>query len=199
MFKINYKLKKRININNGKKIKSVRIIILIKRILLYWSAIIGLLYVFLNLIISDWSTYRMNGEIKKNYEYIFIVGSIIISFGFLICLFLNQLIYNISGKNVGERTNEELAIKDDLLIYIFRIKFQNDYNERFKILIPISNINDIEIDIESKCLIFKGNIDVLHYNNYFLNNIFEKNIINMFILYDYFSPSLITYIKNFYK
>ena len=193
---IDVRRKNELQRNAQKDKKSVRVILTIARILLIVGLVGGGLYLILNFISPTISTVNVNGVIKKDISWIIISSSFIIAPCLILSVCLNVLAKNIAGVDNTARIDESLVLFDDFLRYSFRIKNHSLPSERIVIQVKYNEITSITKNDKRKLLIFRGHIESRDFNDYKKGEVGNKDLIDIFLLYDYFNPSLIELITQ---
>lgn len=119
---------------------------------------------------------------------------------FIILLFLYvviRIIYNgLSSKTINERFDESLAFENGTLLYGYKLKMQSYVDERVVVKIPLDMVK-YNIDIQNKKIKFEGSMFSQFYTNYRNGEINGKgDYIFDIVLYDYFEPSLISFLAK---
>ena len=191
-FKIDKEKKKDIQkiINNSKK--SIRIIKSIEKTFKIGGIIAGILYAGLNIIIPTWSQVNLRGVLTKDYFSIAMWTTVIV----VECLFLSVaakvLRKNLAGVNASERIEEQLTLEENILTYVYRIKYQSSPIERIVVKIPLDEISMVSYEKDTGKFVFDG----LVYGDYVtvqegMNEVaLQKDDNGKIIIYDYFKPSL---------
>ena len=105
-------------------------------------------------------------------------------------------VLSIAGKNLLDRKNETLIIRENILTYSYRKKWTMLSTERERIVVHLDDINNIEVDNDTGRIKIIGNITQFQiqlrpaYDFPLRDEILSKKKISEFVLYDYINPSL---------
>lgn len=164
-----------------------------------WIGIGGtMLYFALNTMIPEWSMVNVNGVPQKDtFSIIFNSVSFII-FGSIVFLLLRALLNNVAGKEARGRVDEELSLINDVIKYTFRINFQFAASHRNIIIIPIKDITTAKYDPKTSAVQLRGRFSSDSVDDYFSGKKVtpDSGNLNEFVLYDYFTPSLLDSLKT---
>lgn len=131
-------------------------------------------------------------------NHLFIWTCAITTFVILLFLyFIIRMIYNgLASKTINDRFDESLVYENHTLSYGYKLKMQSYIDERIVVRIPLET-TEYHIDEESKKIIFRGSLFSQFYTNYTQGEINGKgDYIPEIVLYDYFEPSLISFLVN---
>ena len=143
-----------------------------------------------------WQNSLYSAAGSKNHMFIWTVGITILIVIGMFAIILKLLLKSLAGKTINERIDEGLFIENDILTYGYRLKMQSYRSERVLVTIPLNDCR-YSIDKTKKEIKFTGKIFSQFYTDYSKNEINGKgDYINEFILYDYFSPSLINFLDE---
>lgn len=108
------------------------------------------------------------------------------------------LAHRIANRNLGERVDEELTLEGDVLHYSFRIRYRSNYGRARNVIIPLDNIRSCYAEPSLGRLSLRGTFS----GDYFartegsLSAVPSEGNLNDFVLYDYFTPSLNTFLTS---
>ncbi len=183
---------------------SIRIIRLIENIALSIALIGGFGYIIYNIVHPDAYIYEFRGEYVKEYFLIFMNGTLIISV-FLTTWFLIKVFRRVfSLATIGNKIREALSIQGDsmeekCLLYTYGIRHQSLPTDMGLVAIMLNEIENIRYNSELKKLTIQGRMC-----DTWLNNVEDLDDVDIskreeseFIIYDYFSPSLIEELKKY--
>lgn len=170
--------------------KSVRIIMMISKILLIVGIAGGGLYALINGLTPGLSMVTVNGVAQKDIGWVVISTSFIVAPCLILSICLKTLANNIAGSNNSARVDESLLFADNIIRYSFRIKHQSTSSERRVITIDFSNINAVDYESETGAIVFTGKITSDYYDDFKKKKPVETDCIEDFVIYDYFTPSL---------
>lgn len=130
---------------------------------------------------------------KKNMMLLyFILGTvdIIFLFGYMVIRIATN---RITGKNISERVNETLLIKNDCIEYGYQNYAGSVDGDRVVVQIPFRYISKITYTNTTKEIVFKGKYSSKYYEDYKTKETRadDKLFSDDFIIFDYFEPSLI--------
>lgn len=130
---------------------------------------------------------------KKNMMLLyFILGTvdIIFLFGYMVIRIATN---RITGKNISERVNETLLIKNDCIEYGYQNYAGSVDGDRVVVQIPFRYISKITYSNTTKEIVFKGKYSSKYYEDYKTKETRadDKLFSDDFIIFDYFEPSLI--------
>lgn len=174
----------------AKSKRSVRIIKTISRALLYIGLLCGILYLVINFISPSLSMVTVNGIQQKDVSWIIISTSFILAPCLILSVCLKVLTNNLAGSNNSARVDEKLILKDDVLIYSYRYKYQSTPSERNVITINFSDIKNINFKDRTSCIEFVGDFTHDYYEDYRNDNPANTSCITLLVIHDYFEPSL---------
>lgn len=115
----------------------------------------------------------------------------------LFVYFIIRIIYNgLSSKKINERFGESLVLENRTLFYGYKLKMQSYADERVVVNIPLDAVR-YSIDTQNKKILFEGSIFSQFYTDYKNGIINGKgDYISDIVLYDYFEPSLISFLTK---
>ncbi len=192
---VNKELKKRINkiiieqnsclkrVNNISKIVTVGLIMLC------------IVYAILCLVIPDYAVVRVRGNLQKNYYSIITNSVVLLIFSAVIRVWIITFINNRASKDCMERVNEEIIFSASGIEYFFRIKYHSQAGKRVVVHLESNDIEQIKYDEALRKLKFNGRFKVsnVDFNNNFVSG---TKIVDDFVVYDYFEPSIYDYLKR---
>ena len=198
-FKVDQKLKNKLGVFASKGRTSVVIVKWLERVFAWGGVGIGLLYICINSLVPGLSMVNIRGIPQKNYFIIFMFGTTIIACSLTIGIILHFLRRNLESMNTNERVDESLEIKDGYLIYSYRIKYHSLPSERAVFVVALDKIRKIECYENEKKLLFLGKIKKKCVDSLkILGEIsIDETEESEMILYNYFSPSLISTLESF--
>ena len=166
-----------------------------------FGLVIGALFCLINFLIPDLSTVNIRGVITKDVAHIISTSVLILIIGVFIGVALHYLLKNLSGKNIDERVEESCIFSGESLIYSFRVKNHSTPTSKIVINVPFKDIISIDYDNSLHRVAIKGNVSYTYYEDY------KKGVksdnrdfkINEWILFDYFTPSLIETLRSHVK
>lgn len=176
--------------NIARSKKSVRIIMTIAKVLLFVGIIGGGAYAILNFIVPSLSIVNVNGVLQKDVGWIIISTSFIVAPCLISSVCLKALANNLAGVTNSSRVDESILIADGCIRYSFRQKHQSLSSERIVLTINFCEIDSIDFDEDTNLLRISGKILSEYYDDYKKEKPVETNILNGFVICDYFSPSL---------
>lgn len=182
----------------------IRVIKVIEIIVLIIALIAGPGFIIYHILNPDTFVGTVGYEVKKNYDLIFITGLPIGSGLFTMWILVVTLRKKLSLASIGSRTDEALIIEGDsiensCLYYSYRIKYESSYRDRGLYTIKLNEIENVKYDNETKEIRITGKMfakwitDVVNIEEVDISN--REN--NEFVIYDYFSPSLIEELKKY--
>lgn len=122
----------------------------------------------------------------------FVLGTIdvILAFIYIVSIIF---IKRITGKNISERVNETLLIKNDCIEYGYQNYAGSVDGDRVVVQIPFRYISKITYSNTTKEIVFKGKYSSKYYEDYKTKETRadDKLFSDDFIIFDYFEPSLI--------
>ena len=115
----------------------------------------------------------------------------------LFVYFVIRVVYNgLSSKTINERFGESLVLENRTLFYGYKLKMQSYTDERVVVNIPLDAVR-YSIDKQNRKILFEGSIFSQFYTDYKNGVINGKgDYISDIVLYDYFEPSLISFLTN---
>jgi len=170
--------------------KTVRIIMMISKVLLLVGIIGGGLYALLNGLMPGLSMVTVNGVSQKDIGWIIISTSFIVAPCLIFSVCLKALANNLASSNNAARVDESLLIADNKIRYSFRIKHQSTSSERRVITVDFSKISDLTFDDTTGILCFAGEILSEYYDDYRNKKPVNTAELDEFMICDYFMPSL---------
>lgn len=170
--------------------KTVRIIMMISKVLLLVGIIGGGLYALLNGLMPGLSMVTVNGVSQKDIGWIIISTSFIVAPCLIFSVCLKALANNLASSNNAARVDESLFIADNKIRYSFRIKHQSTSSERRVITVDFSKISDLTFDDTTGILCFAGEILSEYYDDYRNKKSVNTAELDEFMICDYFMPSL---------
>lgn len=181
---------------------SVRIIRIIEKIVLIIALVFGLGFIIYNIVHPEAYFNKLKGE--KEYSLILSIG-IIRMLGCLTAWFLIVTLRKvISAVGTGDRVDETLSIQGDsleekCLFYTYRIIHQSLPTEMGLVAIFLNEIENIRYNSELKKITIQGRMFDTWLNNVeVLDEVdISKREEGKFIIFDYFSPSLIEELKKY--
>lgn len=177
-------------------IRSVRIIMMISKVLLLVGIIGGGLYALLNGLMPGLSMVTVNGVPQKDIGWIIISTSFIVAPCLIFSACLKALANNLASGNNAARVDESLLIADNKIRYSFRIKYQSTSSERRVITVDFSKIRDLTFDDTTGILHFTGEILSEYFDDYRNQNPVHTADLDEFMICDYFTPSLKETLKS---
>lgn len=193
---VNSKKKEALQKDIAQNKKSVRVIMMISKILLFVGIIGGGCYAILNWLMPNLSMVSVNGVSQKDTSWIFISTLFIVAPCLVISVCLKALANNIASINNSERVDETLKVSDNKIRYSFRIKYQSTSSERRVITINFSDINSIQFNEDTRGIDFVGNILSEYFDDYENNKPNDTEKLQKFMIYDYFKPSLMDTLQS---
>ncbi len=182
--------KKQYQKNIAGSIKSVRIIKAIAKILFLIGIIGGGTYAILNFVMPSLSMVNVNGIPQKDTSWIIISTSFIVAPCLIFSLALNTLNKNLAGRTNASRVDESILLTDRLIKYSYRQKHQSLSSERRVLTFDFGKICFVSYNDKTKLLKFSGEILSEYYDDYRKKEPVDVNILDEFVICDYFSPSL---------
>lgn len=176
--------------------KSVRIIMMISKVLLLVGIIGGGLYALLNGLIPGLSMVTVNGVSQKDIGWIIISTSFIVAPCLILSVCLKALANNLASSNNAARVDESLLIADNTIRYSFRIKHQSTSSERRVITVDFSKIRNLTFDDTTGILCFAGEILSEYFDDYRNKKPVNTAEFDEFMICDYFTPSLKETLKS---
>lgn len=170
--------------------KTVRIIMMISKVLLLVGIIGGGLYALLNGLMPGLSMVTVNGVSQKDIGWIIISTSFIVAPCLIFSVCLKALANNLASSNNAARVDESLLIADNKIRYSFRIKHQSTSSEKRVITVDFSKISDLTFDDTTGILCFAGEILSEYYDDYRNKKPVNTAELDEFMICDYFMPSL---------
>ena len=198
-FRINEKIKKELKkniIQNTKQHKTLFVVKKVFSIIVFCVPVVFLLYAYL--ISNDFVQLNDYYAPIGTKNHLFIWTCTITTFVILLFLyFIIRMIYNgLASKTINDRFDESLVYENHTLSYGYKLKMQSYIDERIVVRIPLET-TEYHIDEESKKIIFRGSLFSQFYTNYTQGEINGKgDYIPEIVLYDYFEPSLISFLVN---
>lgn len=152
-----------------------------------------ILYVFLCLVIPDYAVVRVRGNLQKNYYSIITDSVVLLIFSVVIRVWGITYINNRASKDCMERVNEKIIFSTSGIEYFFRIKYHSQAMKMVVVQLETNSIEQIKYDEKSRKLRFNGRFKVSNadFNNNFVSG---TKIIDNFVVYDYFEPSIYDYL-----
>lgn len=199
-FLVDSRLKKKLESNHKKYTNNYVVLKHIKNFLMALSPSLPIIFAIYAYIISDGFVYLNDFYAKvgsKNHLFIWTVAAtmfVLLLFFYLIA----RVIYNgLINKKLKERFDENIVFDTDRFQYGYKISMQSYVNDRVIVTIPINELT-CKINNKTKRIIFTGNITSQYYTNYKKNQPQGQGgkLDEDFIIYDYFSPSLIEFLKS---
>ena len=176
--------------------KSVRIIMMISKVLLLVGIIGGGLYALLNRLVPGLSMVTVNGVSQKDIGWIIISTSFIVAPCLIFSVCLKALANNLASSNNSARVDESLLIADNKIRYSFRIKHQSASSERIVITVDFSKIHSVTFDDATGMLCFVGKILSEYFDDYRNKKPVNTTELDEFMICDYFTPSLKETLKS---
>ena len=176
--------------------KSVRIIMMISKVLLLVGIIGGGLYALLNRLVPGLSMVTVNGVSQKDIGWIIISTSFIVAPCLIFSVCLKALANNLASGNNSARVDESLLIADNKIRYSFRIKYQSTSSERRVITVDFSKIQNVTFDDVTGILCFAGKILSEYFDDYRNKKPVNTTELDEFMICDYFTPSLKETLKS---
>lgn len=170
--------------------KSIRVMIAISKWLLIIGLVGGGLYALVNALMPTLCIVRVNGVEQKNISWLVISTSLIVLPCSIISVCLKTLANNLASVNNSARVDENLLVSGETLRYSFRIKHQTTSSERYVIVIPISQICQVNFNEKAEALEFVGAFSSEYFSDYREETPDDTTAIDKFVIYDYFTPSL---------
>lgn len=195
---VNKQQKKKIHKNYLKSYKVIYIIPYIMIILAIVFSIGLLIYGFGNenaFIVNDATDTDFG---KKNIMLLFfILGTVDIVLAFLY-LIIKITTKRISGRNISERINETLLIKNDCIEYGYQNYAGAVDGDRVIVQLPFRYINKITYNNTTKKTVFMGKYTSKYYEDYKIKTTRADDTLfsDDFIIFDYFEPSLIDALRK---
>lgn len=199
VFNVDEKIKKNIKRAAIKKQKRHKFLLFTKNVTLIMTFCIPVLFLIYAYWISD-------GFVQLNDFYapigtknhLFIWTCTITAFVILLFLYVViRIIYNgLSGMPINERYDESLVLENGTLSYGYKLKMQSYADERVVVKIPLNTVR-YSTDMQNKKITFEGKMFSQFYTNYQNGEINGKgDYIPGIVLYDYFEPSLISFLTK---
>lgn len=200
---------KKFLVNNDMKKRALRLMIesdskfswlnSLKKLLLIITLVLPVLFLVYAYKVSNgfvWLHGLYAAQGSKNHLFIWTVCiTMIVIFG-LITFILKILFRGLAGRDIDEKIDESLMLDNGALVYGYRLKMQSYRSERVVATIPLNECT-YSIDEKGKKITFFGNIFSQFYTDYNKNEINGKgNYIDKITLYDYFEPSLVTFLNE---
>lgn len=201
-FNVNENSKKIVQKEILKSKKALRIINTIEKVFLLLWLFGPLIYFIISVLDTKAYMGLVQGEYKKNYEILIMLTLIALAMLFTVWLLIRTLRKKLSSVHISERIDETLEIKDSLLIYMFRVKYQSMLDERNFIVINLNGLENIEYDEKTKHLIIRGKMEenCIKVGNQITPQInVDKMESKKIDIYDYYEPSLIDALNTYYK
>lgn len=170
--------------------KSVRIIMMISKVLLLVGIVGGGLYALANSLMPGLSMVTVNGVAQKDIGWIIISTSFIVAPCLIFSVCLKALANNIASSNNSARVDESLLIADNKIRYSFRIKHQSTSSERRVITIDLSKISSVSFNESTGILDFGGSVLSEYFDDYRNKKPVNTAELDKFMICDYFTPSL---------
>ena len=132
---------------------------------------------------------------KDYFEIISIAGFILLMF-FLVTLIIRTVMLNFTIENTKRRINESLIFDSDIIIYSYQRFLQSSTNDRVEVIIPVTEVL-IRYNNHLSKFTFTGRIASTYYYVYGdpSSDKIEEEKEQDFIIFDYFEPSLYTFLK----
>ena len=103
----------------------------------------------------------------------------------------------LASRGNEDRMDEKLSIDENTIYYSFRTKYHSAPMSRVLIVIPLQDVKNIQENESNKKIIFHGRISSDYFDDIseYKGQIPDVGNLQEFILYDYYSPSLIDQLK----
>ena len=157
------------------------------------AIIIAVIYACLFLFVPDLGVVIVAGAAKKEIVPIISRTVLILIFGIVLYFCCGFMLANRTSKDLTERTEEELAIADGVIRYIFRTRYVTSPDNRVVVVIPLRDITSVNYNNKTRRIELIGRIssDVVEkYNPAHQYNPNKGNLKDL-VIYDYFTPSLL--------
>ena len=183
---------------------SVRIIKIIEIVILMMLLVGGFGFIIFNILDPDAYIANFRGELIKDYSLILLIGRIRIMGLLTTWILVYTLRRAVCRAAIGNKTDECISIQGDsieekCLLYSYRIKYQSLPTDRGLVAIMLNEIKNIKYDNAFKKITIQGKMYATWIEKF--QTLDEIDITNkkegQFIIYDYFSPSLIEKLKKY--
>jgi len=157
------------------------------------AIIIAVIYAFLFWFVPDLGVVIVSGVAQKEIVPIISRAILILVFGIILHYCCGFMLANRTGKDLTERTEEELVITDGEIRYIFRTRYVTSPENRVVVVIPLRDITSVYYNNKTRKIDLIGRIssDVVEkYNPAHQYNPNKGNLKDL-VVYDYFTPSLL--------
>ena len=157
------------------------------------AIIIAVIYAFLFWFVPDLGVVIVSGVAQKEIVPIISRAILILVFGIILHYCCGFMLANQTGKDLTERTEEELVITDGEIRYIFRTRYVTSPENRVVVVIPLRDITSVYYNNKTRKIDLIGRIssDVVEkYNPAHQYNPNKGNLKDL-VVYDYFTPSLL--------
>lgn len=154
---------------------------------------IAVVYACLFWLVPDLGVVIVAGTAKKEIVPIISRAILILVFGIILHYCCGFMIINRTGKDLTERTEEELVVTDGEIRYIFRTKYVTSPENRVVVVIPLRDITSVSYNNKTRKIELIGRIssDVVEkFNPAYPYNPNKGNLKDL-VIYDYFTPSLL--------
>lgn len=157
------------------------------------AIIIAVIYMCLFWFVPNLGVVIVAGVAKKEIIPIISRAILIFVFGISLHYCCGFMLANRTGKDLTERTEEELVITDGEIRYIFRTRYVTSPENRVVVVIPLRDITSVYYNNKTRKIELIGRIssDVVEkYNPAHQYNPNKGNLKDL-VIYDYFTPSLL--------
>jgi len=156
------------------------------------AVVCSVAYCVMSFAVPDMNVVYIQGVAEKNHLGIILKTILTFVLFYFIAIIFRTLLGNLSGKDINERVNECLRITDDMLEYVFRIRYHTSTASRTVIHFPLAEIERLVYDKELKRLTLYGNFSQADTENYVPGRQVKTKpgSLREFVIYDYFEPGL---------
>lgn len=198
IFKVNEKLKNEVITQVIESSGGLRTLAKCVKFAIPVAIIIAVIYACLFWFVPDLGVVIVAGVAKKEIVPIISRAILILVFGIILHYCCGFMITNRTSKDLTERTEEELAIADGEIRYIFRTRYVTSPDNRVIVVIPLRNITSVNYNNKTRKIELVGRIssDVVEkYNPARQYNPSKGNLKDL-VIYDYFTPSLLDSLRS---
>lgn len=163
------------------------------------AIVLALIYVSLFFLFPSFGEVIVAGESKKEIVPIISRAVLILVFGFVTHYCCGLMLNNRVSKDLTERTDEEINIKNRELRYVFRTRYVTAYDNRIIVVIPFAHLTEVNYNENTRKIEFVGRISSDLVEKYTPENVYNPNEGNLdkLILYDYFAPKLVDSLREY--
>lgn len=198
-FIVNDRLKKEIKHNKKRNSNKYWFLRVIKKIFFVTIFITPSVFTFYAYRISKGFVYlndRYAPIGTKNSLYILTIAVTMFVLLLFFYLILNMIYDGLINRVINRHFSESLVYNNGILKYGYKLKMQSYTDERVLVNIPLDAVK-YSIDAQNKEILFEGSIFSQFYTDYKNGVINGKgDYISDIVLYDYFEPSLISFLTN---